>query len=157
MIKRLLNRIRYWYLSKSALPYWSVILVDFLIIIVAASISIYVCEGPRAMINHFWDRALTWCCLLPFFFIGMRLFHTYSGVIRYLRSADLLRVLYAQVVGFAFIFCIRPFFSENQSIMYTGLKTYATTFCLSAVEDNIRINIQQWCKACIYLRRTARC
>ena len=130
MLKRILNKIRYWYLSKSALPYWSIILVDFLIIIVAASVSIYVCEGPKAMTFHFWDRVLMWCTLLPFFFVGMRIFHTYSGVIRYLRSADLLRVLYAQMVGFAFILCLRPFFSEDQTIMYTGLKTYATTFFL---------------------------
>ena len=130
MLKRLLNKVRYWYLSKSALPYWSIILVDFLVIIAAASVSIYVCEGPSAMVFHFWDRILMWCSLLPLFFVGMRIFHTYSGVIRYLRSADLLRVLYAQMVGFAFIFCLRPFFSEDQTIMYTGLKTYATTFCL---------------------------
>lgn len=130
MLKRILNKIRYWYLSKSALPYWSIILVDFLVIIAAASVSIYVCEGPSAMVFHFWDRILMWCSLLPLFFVGMRIFHTYSGVIRYLRSADLLRVLYAQMVGFAFIFCLRPFFSEDQTIMYTGLKTYATTFCL---------------------------
>jgi FlaA1/EpsC-like NDP-sugar epimerase len=131
MLKRILNKIRYWYLSKDALPYWCVILADFLVIIVAAAVSIYICEGPNAMIFHFWDRVLMWCCMLPFFFIGMRIFHTYSGIIRYLRSADLLRVLYAQLVGFAFILCIRPFFGESESIVYTGLKTYLTTFCLS--------------------------
>ena len=131
MLKKSLNKIRFWYLSKSALPYWSVICVDFIIIIVAALVSTYVCEGPHALINNFWDRLMTWCCLLPFFFIGMRIFHTYSGIVRYLRSSDLLRVLYAQLVGFAFIFCIRPFFSANQIISDTGLKAYVMTFCLS--------------------------
>lgn len=131
MLKKSLNKIRFWYLSKSALPYWSVICVDFIIIIVAALVSTYVCEGPHALINNFWDRLMTWCCLLPFFFIGMRTFHTYSGIVRYLRSSDLLRVLYAQLVGFAFIFCIRPFFSANQIISDTGLKAYVMTFCLS--------------------------
>ena len=131
MLKKSLNKIRFWYLSKSALPYWSVICVDFIIIIVAALVSTYVCEGPHALINNFWDRLMTWCCLLPFFFIGMRTFHTYSGIVRYLRSSDLLRVLYAQLVGFAFIFCIRPFFSANQIISDTGLKAYGMTFCLS--------------------------
>ena len=131
MLKKSLNKIRFWYLSKSALPYWSVICVDFIFIIVAALVSTYVCEGPHALINNFWDRLMTWCCLLPFFFIGMRTFHTYSGIVRYLRSSDLLRVLYAQLVGFAFIFCIRPFFSANQIISDTGLKAYVMTFCLS--------------------------
>ena len=130
MSKKILNKIRYWYLSRSALPYWSLICVDFLIIIVAALVSTYVCEGPRALINHFWDRAFTWCCLLVFFFIGMRTFHTYSGVVRYMRSTDMFRVLYAQIVAFALILIVRLFFSKDYIIASTGLKNYATTFCL---------------------------
>ena len=131
MIKKISSKIRYWYLSKSALPYWTLICVDFLIIIIAALVSTYTCEGPQALINHFWERLATWCCLLIFFFIGMRIFHTYSGIVRYLRSSDLLKVVYAQVVGFAFIFCIRPFFGAGQIISNTGLKAYVMTFCLS--------------------------
>lgn len=130
MLKRIINKVRYWYLSKNALPYWSVISVDFIIIVIAGLLSTYICEGPIILINHFWDRALTWCCLLVFFFIGMRIFHTYSGIIRYLRSTDLLRVLYAQIVGFALVLCIRPFFDADHIIAKTGLKTYATAFCL---------------------------
>lgn len=130
MHKKILNKIRYWYLSKSALPYWSIICVDFLIIIVAALVSTYVCEGPRALINYFWNRVFTWCCLLVFFFIGMRIFHTYSGVVRYLRSSDMLRVLYAQIVAFVLILVVRLFFSKDYIIASTGLKNYATTFFL---------------------------
>ena len=131
MLNRIINKIRYWYLSKNALPYWSVIFADFLIIVTAGLLSTYICEGAQAFIKHFWDRTLLWCSLLVFFFIGMRIFHTYNGVIRYLRSTDLFRVLYAQIVGFALILCIRPFFSSDYIIAYTGLKTYATAFCLS--------------------------
>ena len=131
MLKRIINKVRYWYLSKSALPYWSVISADFLIIVIAALLSTYICEGPRTLIFHFWDRVLMWGGLLVFFFIGMRMFHTYNGVIRYLRSMDMFRVLYAQIVGFALILCIRPFFDDDHIIASTGLKTYATAFCLS--------------------------
>ena len=130
MHKKLLNKIRYWYLSKSALPYWSIICVDFLIIIVAALVATYVCDGPKVLRLHFWDRIFTWCCLLVFFFIGMRIYHTYSGVVRYLRSSDLLRVFYAQIVAFALILIVRLFFSKDYIIASTGLKNYATTFCL---------------------------
>ena len=131
MPKRILNKIRYWYLSKSALPYWTLICVDFLIIIIAALIATYVCDGPKVLRIHFWDRVFTWCCLLVFFFIGMRIYHTYSGIVRYLRSTDLLRVLYAQMVGFALILIVRLFFSKDYIIASTGLKNYATTFFLS--------------------------
>ena len=71
------------------------------------------------------------CCLLVFFFIGMRIYHTYSGVVRYLRSSDLLRVLYAQMIGFALILIVRLFFSKDYIIASTGLKNYATAFFLS--------------------------
>ena len=131
MPKKILNKIRYWYLSKSALPYWTLICVDFLIIIIAALIATYVCDGPKVLRLHFWDRVVTWCCLLVFFFIGMRIYHTYSGIVRYLRSSDLLRVLYAQMIGFALILIVRLFFSKDYIIASTGLKNYATAFFLS--------------------------
>ena len=130
MLNKILNKIRYWYISRSALPYWSIICVDFLIIIIAAMVSTYICEGPRELINHFWDRVFTWCCLLVFFFIGMRIFHTYSGIVRYMRTTDMLRVFNAQVVAFALIFIVRLFFSKDYIIASTGLKNYTTTFCL---------------------------
>lgn len=104
--------------------------MDFLIIIIAAMVSTYICEGPRELINHFWDRVFTWCCLLVFFFIGMRIFHTYSGIVRYMRTTDMLRVFNAQVVAFALILTARLFFSKDYIIASTGLKNYTTTFCL---------------------------
>ena len=130
MLNRIINKINYWYISRSALPYWSIICVDFLIIIIAAMVSTYICEGPRELINHFWDRVFTWCCLLVFFFIGMRIFHTYSGIVRYMRTTDMLRVFNAQVVAFALILTVRLFFSKDYIIASTGLKNYTTTFCL---------------------------
>lgn len=130
MFNRIINKINYWYISRSALPYWSIICVDFLIIIIAAMVSTYICEGPRELINHFWDRVFTWCCLLVFFFIGMRIFHTYSGIVRYMRTTDMLRVFNAQVVAFALILTVRLFFSKDYIIASTGLKNYTTTFCL---------------------------
>lgn len=130
MLNRIINKIKYWYISRSALPYWSIICVDFLIIIIAAMVSTYICEGPRELINHFWDRVFTWCCLLVFFFIGMRIFHTYSGIVRYMRTTDMLRVFNAQVVAFALILTVRLFFSKDYIIASTGLKNYTTTFCL---------------------------
>lgn len=130
MLNRIINKINYWYISRSALPYWSIICVDFLIIIIAAMVSTYICEGPRELINHFWDRVFTWCCLLVFFFIGMRIFHTYSGIVRYMRTTDMLRVFNAQVVAFALILTARLFFSKDYIIASTGLKNYTTTFCL---------------------------
>lgn len=130
MLNRIINKIKYWYISRSALPYWSIICVDFLIIIIAALVSTYICEGPRELINHFWDRVFTWCCLLVFFFIGMRIFHTYSGIVRYMRTTDMLRVFNAQVVAFALILTVRLFFSKDYIIASTGLKNYTTTFCL---------------------------
>lgn len=130
MFNKIINKIRYWYISRSALPYWSIICVDFLIIIVAALVATYVCEGPRELINYFWDRVFTWCCLLVFFFIGMRTFHTYSGIVRYMRTTDMLRVFNANILAFALILIARLFFSKDYIIASTGLKNYTTTFCL---------------------------
>ena len=104
--------------------------MDFIIVIFSAIVATYVCDGPNALTNHFWDRIATWCFLFVFIFIGMRIYHTYSGIVRYLRTSDLLRVLYAEMVGFALILIARLFFSQNYIIASTGLRNYAVTFCL---------------------------
>ena len=104
--------------------------MDFIIVIFSAIVATYVCDGPNALTNHFWDRIATWCFLFVFIFIGMRIYHTYSGIVRYLRTSDLLRVLYAEMVGFALILIARLFFSQDYIIASTGLRNYAVTFCL---------------------------
>lgn len=105
------QRITTWYFSKNALPYWCVLMLDCAIIVVSGMVGIYIVQGGSPLQGSgFWHYLLACVCALPFFIIGMRVFRTYSGVLRYSSFVDLARVAGALVIGYliSLIFWIFP-------------------------------------------------
>ena len=94
------NKLTNWYFSKATLPYWCIMALDSIAIVVAGMIATYIAEGGELIASHFWNYLLTFICSLPLFVVGMRIFHTYSGIMRYSSFVDLLRISGALVVGF---------------------------------------------------------
>jgi FlaA1/EpsC-like NDP-sugar epimerase len=94
------NKLTNWYFSKATLPYWCIMALDSIAIVVAGMIATYIAEGGELIASHFWNYLLTFICSLPLFVAGMRIFHTYSGIMRYSSFVDLLRISGALVVGF---------------------------------------------------------
>ena len=93
------EKITSWYFSRRALPYWCLIVLDSGSIVLSGLLAIYICMGGSALASNFWHIVLLWVCTLPFFWIGMRLNRTYSGIIRYSSFTDLMRVLVALIIG----------------------------------------------------------
>ena len=80
------------------MPYWSIILLDCLVILFSGLLVYALNNGIFATMGIFWHLSLTWgVCLVPYL-VGFRLFRTYSGIIRYSSFVDLQRV------GFAVLF-----------------------------------------------------
>ena len=109
MIKRLklnkpLNNFLNWYFSKSALPYWCVLIMDYLILVFAGFIAyklfIY---SQRVNIAEYKMMYTLLVYALPSL-IGARVFHTYSGIIRYSTFIDLKKVFYANVFSLALVY-----------------------------------------------------
>ena len=94
------NRLTSWYFSRKALPYWGILALDSIIIVMAGLFAIYMVIGGALLASHFWSYVLTLTCYLPMFWVGMRIFNTYSGIIRYSSFVDLMRVAGALVIGF---------------------------------------------------------
>ena len=94
------NKLTNWYFSKATLPYWCIMVLDSIAIVVAGMIATYIAGGGELIASHFWNYLLTFICSLPLFVVGMRIFHTYSGIMRYSSFVDLLRIPGALVVGF---------------------------------------------------------
>ncbi len=88
-----------WYFSKQALPYWGVLIMDSVIIVISGMSSLFFCTSASFFVTNFWQYLIIWLCALPFYYVGMRLFHTYSGVFRYSSFIDLMRVAMALFVG----------------------------------------------------------
>ncbi len=96
-----------WYFTKNALPYWCIMILDIGILVAAGLLSTYICTGGESLASHLWHHLRTWLCILPLFLIGMRCFHTYSGVLRYSTVIDLIKVAYSLVLGFILVIILR--------------------------------------------------
>ena len=104
-----LKNIFSWYFSKNALPYWAILALDSFLLGMAALVSMYICNGGGYLASHFWEYVGIIVASMPIMWIAMRLFHTYSGIVRYSSFVDLARVGYAVVSGqllFYAILCI---------------------------------------------------
>lgn len=108
-MKRILRTTFSWYFSRKALPYWCIMLMDCLIIIFAGLVSTYACLGGNVLAGNFWEYIRGLLYVQPLFIIGMRIFHTYNGILRYSTIADLIKLVYALVFGFVLILIIRQF------------------------------------------------
>ena len=82
MYKKLSN----WIFNRDVLPYWCVLVVDWIIIVFAAIICILIDRGPNI---NLLSVGKTLCLYLVFYSIGFRVMHTYKGVLRYSSFVDL--------------------------------------------------------------------
>ena len=97
LISRLIN----WYFSRNALPYWCILLIDYLIIIACGYVSYYFFHGGGEVTSHFWTILQDLCILLIPLTVAFRLLHTYSGILRYSSFVDLGRLAVAMLLGIA--------------------------------------------------------
>ena len=92
-----------WYFSRKALPYWSVLLIDCLCVI-GAGILAYLCNhGTIATHDNLFPLLEFMIITVICFIVGFRVFHTYSGIIRYSSFTDLIRISVAVLVGLALV------------------------------------------------------
>ena len=92
------SRLSTWYFSKKSLPYWGIILLDCCLILFSGLLVYTLNNGVLSTLDILGHLLVTLLvCLIPYL-IGFRLFHTYSGIIRYSSFVDL------QKVGFAVLF-----------------------------------------------------
>lgn len=88
-----------WYFSRKALPYWGVLLLDSLIVLFASYLGAYVeLRGLQFLQSFGTISAMSVVCVL-LFAISFRIFHTYSGIIRYSSFIDLQHVVGATLLG----------------------------------------------------------
>jgi FlaA1/EpsC-like NDP-sugar epimerase len=98
MIKPI-NKVLNWYFSRNALPYWGILLLDYAILVLAGVLTYWIFVFRRA---GEIDLLLLLRTLVMYAlpgFVGARMFHTYSGIVRYSSFVDLTRVFYANIVS----------------------------------------------------------
>ena len=105
-----ISRLASWYFTRSALPYWCILLIDYIIIIFCGYLAFYLFCGGAEVTSHFWPILWSLIALLVPYTIAFRVFHTYSGIFRYSSFVDLGRVALAMLLGTAIaVICYIPF------------------------------------------------
>ncbi len=90
-VSKLIN----WYFSKKTLPFWGIVLLDSLIVLFSYYLVYWFFFRGSGLENHLFPATCTFCLFLFFHLIGFRIYHTYSGIIRYSSFVDLGRVGFA--------------------------------------------------------------
>lgn len=96
---RPIQRVFSWYFSKQALPYWSILLLDCIILLLSGTVVYALTHGTINTLTSLWELERTLCVYLIFYLIAFRIFHTYSGVIRFSSFVDLQKVGMAVITG----------------------------------------------------------
>ena len=101
---KLLQKIVNWYFSKSAIPYWVILCIDCLVVLFSGYFA-YAVEYDIARLFDNLGHVTLWLLpvLIPYL-IFFRVFHTYSGIIRYSSFIDLARIAGASFCAAAIIF-----------------------------------------------------
>ena len=92
------NIIR-WYFSKNALPYWCLLLMDMVLVVVSGLLTYWAFNRTGAMFEARHELFLTIMAIALLSVVGARLFRTYSGILRYSSFVDLTHVAYANGVS----------------------------------------------------------
>ncbi len=98
-LKELFRKLFDWYLSREALPYWCVLLVDCLIVTFCGVLGLCAQYGLSNVLSHALSVVFLVFFYLVFYIIGFRSQHTYSGIIRYSSFTDLARIGLAMTIG----------------------------------------------------------
>ena len=94
-----LKRLLCWYFSKNSLPYWCLLLSDCLLVFLSTILAYWAFEKMAMLFEHRVEVVNTALLYVAVSLIGSKLFHTYSGVVRYSSFVDLLRVGYASLLS----------------------------------------------------------
>ena len=99
IVKRVFLRL----LSRGALPYWCILMVDCLIVFVSGLAVYYLQFGFQMLIDHFSHVSVGLIVSLLVFLISFFAFHTYKGVLRYSSFVDLNRLAYSVATSCAIV------------------------------------------------------
>ena len=118
-----LKKVTSWYFSKNALPYWAILVLDFCIMMIAGVLTYWLFIFRRMDgLDQLMLLKTLFMYAIPTFF-GAKMFHTYSGIVRYSSFVDLTRVFYANAVSL----CI-AYLMHYLVLYYPGREFYHLPF-----------------------------
>ena len=96
---KLIDRILNWYFKRDSLPYWCIIILDSLLLFMSGFFVYWVFHKTNILVEMRFEVLYTMLIYVAFGWVGFRLFHTYSGIVRYSSFVDLMHVAYGSSVS----------------------------------------------------------
>ncbi len=97
------DKILNWYFTKNSLPYWCILLIDCLSVGASGLLSYWIFNSLSVVVERAFPLLNTLVCFVILSVPGFRLFHTYSGFMRYSSFVDLMRVVYGNAVSLVLV------------------------------------------------------
>ena len=129
----ILAKFSRWYFSRKALPYWGILFIDTLIVLLSSFFVHVLNTGVMNTLENLGPLLGTYVVYGVFYLIGFRVFRTYSGVIRYSSFVDLQRVALATLLGTLLILLFRMIEPLHAHLVYIRIRDLIYTFLLSTL------------------------
>ena len=97
------DKILNWYFTKNSLPYWSILMIDCFIIIFSGLVTYWLFNSASIVLENGFRVMNTLICFVLLSLPGFKLFHTYSGFMRFSSFVDLMRVVYGNLVSLGIV------------------------------------------------------
>ena len=97
------DKILNWYFTKNSLPYWCIFLIDFAIVMFSGIVTFWIFHDTQTLYENTLQVLNTVSIFALLSIPGFRLFHTYSGFMRYSSFVDLMRVVYGNLVSLVLV------------------------------------------------------
>ena len=98
-MKNPFDKILNWYFTKNSLPYWCIFMIDCVIVMFSCALVYWIFNDLIKLVNNAIPVFLTGLVFTIVSVVGFRIFHTYSGFMRYASFVDLMRVTYGNLIN----------------------------------------------------------
>lgn len=115
-----------WYFGRGVLPYWCIMIFDLMVCFLSGVFIVWL-RHPASDVLAAWPQLMHTLGIFAILnFISFRVFHTYSGILRYSQFVDLMRVINACVLSmllaFVFSLCALNCGWDDFFFIFTGRK-----------------------------------
>jgi FlaA1/EpsC-like NDP-sugar epimerase len=98
-MKNPFDKILNWYFTKNSLPYWCIFLIDCVIVMFSCALVYWIFNNLIKLVDNAIPVFMTSLVFTLVSVVGFRIFHTYSGFMRYASFVDLMRVTYGNLIN----------------------------------------------------------
>ena len=110
-----------WYFSKRTLPYWCILAIDCLILLLTSIVIFWAFYRTLALLKYFWTLIRVMVIYEAVTIVFFRIFRTYAGILRYSSFTDLIRVGSAMACALFVAFLIHYPISRTPITLFAHL------------------------------------